>query len=62
VIVENIFARTGLGSALVHAVVAKQAVVVQGIALVVGVTVVVVNAAVDLTLALLDPRSLARRS
>jgi peptide/nickel transport system permease protein len=62
VIVENIFARTGLGSALVHAVVAKQAVVVQGIALVVGVTVVVVNASVDLTLALLDPRSLARRS
>lgn len=62
VIVENIFARPGLGSALVHAVLAKQAVVVQGIALVVGVTVVVVNSVVDLTLALVDPRSLTRKS
>jgi peptide/nickel transport system permease protein len=62
VIVENIFARAGLGSALVHAVTAKQAVVVQGITLVIGITVVAINTLVDLTLAVLDPRSLAKGS
>jgi peptide/nickel transport system permease protein len=62
VIVENIFARAGLGSALVHAVTAKQAVVVQGITLVVGITVVAINTLVDLTLAILDPRSLTKGS
>jgi peptide/nickel transport system permease protein len=62
VIVENVFARPGLGTALVNAVIAKQYVVVQGITLMLGLFVVVVNTSVDVTLALLDPRSLAKRS
>jgi peptide/nickel transport system permease protein len=61
VIVENVFNRPGLGTALVNAVVAKQYVLVQGITLVLGLFVVVVNAVVDVTLGLLDPRTLASR-
>jgi peptide/nickel transport system permease protein len=62
VIVENVFARNGLGTALVNAVIAKQYVVVQGITLTLGVLVVLVNALVDITLTIVDPRSLARRT
>jgi peptide/nickel transport system permease protein len=60
VVVENIFARPGLGTSLVNAVLAKEYAVVQGIVLVLGIVVVVINAIVDVILALLDPRSLAR--
>jgi peptide/nickel transport system permease protein len=62
VIVENVFARAGLGTALVSAVAAKQYVVVQGITLVLGLIVIVVNTLVDVALAILDPRSLAKTS
>jgi peptide/nickel transport system permease protein len=62
VIVENVFARPGLGTALVNAVIAKQYVVVQGITLMLGLFVVVVNTSVDVLLAILDPRSLTRKS
>jgi peptide/nickel transport system permease protein len=62
VIVENVFNRPGLGTALVGAVTTKQYVVVQGIALFLGIVVVVVNTFVDVTLAILDPRSLAKKS
>lgn len=60
VIVENVFARAGLGAALVDAVLAKDFYVIQGIALVLGVVVVVVNTLVDMLLAFVDPRSLAK--
>ncbi len=59
VVVENVFARVGLGSALVQAVQSRDYPTVQGVVLVLGVTVVVVNAIVDLTLAAIDPRTAA---
>jgi peptide/nickel transport system permease protein len=58
VVVENVFARNGLGTALVSAVLGRDYPVVQGIVLVLGVTVVFVNAVVDVLLVLTDPRSL----
>jgi peptide/nickel transport system permease protein len=61
-VVENVFARPGLGTALVSGVLAHDYPVVQGIILVLGVIVVVVNATVDIALAVIDPRSMARQS
>jgi len=60
VIVENVFARPGLGSTLVQAVVAKEYVVVQGVTIVLGAIVIGVIMLVDVALALVDPRSLTR--
>lgn len=62
VVVENVFARPGLGTALVSAVLSRDYPVIQGIILVLGVTVVVVNATVDILLAIVDPRSITRSS
>ena len=62
VVVENVFARPGLGTELVNAVLSRDYPVVQGIILVLGVTVVVVNATVDMLLAVVDPRSIKRLS
>ena len=62
VAVEVVFARPGLGTALVEAVIAKDYRVVQGITLMLGVTVIIVNATIDILLAIIDPRSLARHS
>ena len=61
VVVEVVFARTGLGSSLVNAVLARDYPMIQGDVLVLGVVVVVVNAIVDILLAVVDPRSLTRR-
>ena len=61
VIVEIIYARPGLGSALVEAVINKNYPVVQGITIVLGVTVVVVTALVDILLGIADPRSLVAK-
>jgi peptide/nickel transport system permease protein len=60
VIIENVFARAGLGTALVTAVLSRDYPVIQGIILVLGLTVVLANTIVDLLLAALDPRSLTR--
>jgi peptide/nickel transport system permease protein len=60
VIVENIFNRAGLGTALVQAVNGKDILVVQGIVLVLATVLVTVNAVTDLLLAVVDRRSLAR--
>jgi peptide/nickel transport system permease protein len=59
VVVENVFALPGLGTALIDAVVARDYPVIQGVILVLGVTVVVVNAIVDVLLGIVDPRSLS---
>jgi peptide/nickel transport system permease protein len=59
VIVENVFARPGLGTALVNAVLAHDYPVVQGVTLVLGVVVVLVTMFVDLLIALIDPRSIS---
>lgn len=62
VLVENVFARAGLGTALVQAVLIRDYPVVQGIVLVLGIVVVLVNAIVEIVLAIIDPRSLAGQS
>lgn len=56
VVVESLFAWPGIGHALVHAVVARDIPMVQGTALVMGLTFVMLNAVVDLICHLLDPR------
>jgi peptide/nickel transport system permease protein len=62
VLVENVFAWPGLGAAIVQSILDKDYPVVQGIVLVYGVGVLLVNLAVDLTLGFLDPRSTIRES
>jgi peptide/nickel transport system permease protein len=61
VIVETVFSRPGLGSALVEAVINKNYPVIQGITIVLGATVVIVTAIVDILLGIVDPRSLAKQ-
>ncbi|MEU4195811.1 ABC transporter permease [Kribbella sp. NPDC026611] len=62
VLVENVFGWPGLGSTIVSSIIAKDYPVVQGVVLVYGVGVLLVNLAVDITLAMLDPRSTIRES
>ncbi len=62
VLVENVFAWPGLGSSIVQSILAKDYPVVQAIVLVYGTGVLLVNLAVDVALALLDPRSTIRES
>jgi peptide/nickel transport system permease protein len=62
ILVENVFAWPGLGSTIVASIVAKDYPVVQGIVLVYGTGVLLVNLIVDIALALLDPRSTIRES
>lgn len=62
VLVENVFAWPGLGSTIVQSILAKDYPVVQGIVLVYGVGVLLVNLVVDVALALLDPRSIIRET
>jgi peptide/nickel transport system permease protein len=62
VLVENVFAWPGLGSTIVQSIIAKDYPVVQGIVLVYGTGVLLINLIVDVALALLDPRSTIRES
>jgi len=62
VLVESVFAWPGLGSTIVQSILAKDYPVVQVIVLVYGIGVLAVNLAVDIVLALLDPRSTIRES
>jgi len=57
VLVENVFAWPGLGTTIVGSINEKDYPLVQGVVLVLGATVLVVNLLVDLTIAVLDPRS-----
>jgi peptide/nickel transport system permease protein len=57
VLIENVFAWPGLGTTIVTAIQTKDYPVAQGVILVYGVFVLVINTIVDLALALLDPRS-----
>lgn len=58
IIVEQVFARPGLGTSLVNGILIGDYPVVQGIVLVLGVSVVLVNTFVDVILAILDPQTL----
>jgi peptide/nickel transport system permease protein len=60
VLVENVFAWPGLGSTIVQSILTKDYPVVQAIVLVYGIGVLITNLAVDVALALLDPRSTIR--
>jgi peptide/nickel transport system permease protein len=62
VLVENIFAWPGLGTLLTSSVPAKDYPVVQGLALVFGGGVLLINLIVDVLVALVDPRSTIRES
>ncbi|MGZ3145088.1 ABC transporter permease [Lentzea chajnantorensis] len=62
VLVENVFAWPGLGSTIVGSIQQKDYPAVQGIVLVYGTGVLLVNLAVDVVLALLDPRSTIREA
>ena len=61
IVVENIFAWPGMGTQLVDSVINHDYPVVEGITLVTGTAVVVVNAIIDVLLAMTDPRSVRRR-
>ena len=56
IIIENVFARPGLGSTLVDAIKERNYPVVQGTVLVIAAIYVTVNTAVDLAYGLADPR------
>ncbi|MYZ37328.1 ABC transporter permease subunit [Streptomyces sp. SID4917] len=62
VLVENVFAWPGLGSTIVQSILQKDYPLVQGVVLVYGIGVLLVNLLVDVLLALLDPRSTIRES
>lgn len=57
VLVENIFAWPGLGTLLTQSVPAKDYPIVQGLALVFGGGVLLINLIVDVVIAVVDPRS-----
>ena len=56
VIVETLFALPGIGRLLVDSIVQRDLVTVQGVALVIAISFVVINFVVDLLYTLLDPR------
>ena len=58
VVVENVFGRSGVGSLLVQAILARDYPMIQGVVLFIGATVVIVYALVDMLLALIDRRLL----
>ncbi len=60
VLVENVFAWPGMGMTIVSSILAKDYPLVQGIVLVYGAIVLLVNLVVDLLLAAVDPRSTIR--
>jgi peptide/nickel transport system permease protein len=62
VITENVFNISGVGTAVVQAILRSDYPSVQGVILVLGLIAVVINLAVDITLGLLDPRVLSRRT
>ncbi|WP_046495780.1 ABC transporter permease [Streptomyces odonnellii] len=62
VLVENVFAWPGLGSTIVQSILQKDYPLVQGVVLMYGVGVLLVNLLVDVVLALLDPRSTIREN
>jgi peptide/nickel transport system permease protein len=62
VLVENVFAWPGLGTTIVQSILAKDYPVVQGVVLVYGAGVLLINLGVDVALAVLDPRSAIKES
>lgn len=61
IIVETLFSWPGIGSRLIQAVISRDYPVIQGTIFVLAVLVVVLTTAIDLLLAAVDPRKLARQ-
>ncbi len=59
VVVESVFGWPGIGHALVHAIFSRDVPMVQGTALVLGLSFVLINALTDLAARRLDPRGAA---
>ena len=57
VLIENVFAWTGLGTTLVNSVIAKDFPTVQAVALVFGAFILLINFVVDVVLAAINPQS-----
>lgn len=57
ILVENVFAWPGLGSAIVLAILQKDYPLTQGLVLVFGILILLINLGVDLLIAAVDPRS-----
>lgn len=62
ILVENVMAWPGMGTTIVQSILAKDYPLVQGIVLVYGTAVLLVNLLVDLLLAIVDPRSTIREA
>jgi peptide/nickel transport system permease protein len=62
VLVENVFAWPGIGHELVQSVISTDFPVVQAVALFFGSMVLLINLAVDVLIAIVDPRSTIRES
>lgn len=56
VVIENVFSIPGIGNLIVSSVTARDYPMIQGIALVFGLLVILINLATDIVYALLDPR------
>ena len=59
IVIESVFGWPGIGHALVHAIFSRDVPMVQGTALVLGLGFVLVNAAIDLAVRCIDPRTAA---
>lgn len=62
VLVENVFAWPGLGFTIVNSILQKDYPLVQGVVLVYGAAVLLINLLVDVLLAIVDPRSTIRET
>lgn len=62
IVVENVFAIPGLGTALVQALITRDYPVVQTIMVIFAGSVLVLNLLIDVALGVLDPRSVRQRS
>ncbi|MEM7255418.1 MAG: ABC transporter permease subunit, partial [Pseudomonadota bacterium] len=62
IIIESIFALPGVGRLLIGAINARDFIVIQGCVTFIAIAYVIINFAVDMCYALLDPRVRAARS
>ena len=62
VLVENIFAWPGLGPTMVSSILTKDYPMAQGLVLMYGAIVLVINLVVDIILSVIDPRSTIREA
>lgn len=58
IVIETVFNYPGLGSEVVQAIIYRDYPVIQGSILVIGATAIVINLAIDVVLAIIDPRVL----